>query len=294
MCTRCGRRGAAMFKYGAALAKGMGDNRLVLHGMWIVGMEIGLFVFGGDIVRAYLSDYAIEEAPSGGAATTMAISNIGPLQSADTVVIIAMNGTAAVLESRCPEGRAEAVGAHVVAVSFDHMTPGVTCEIDVAPDVAPPRLTQFTARGMPEVEVVEGWGRTYGGLNLAVFAMIAGQAVIAAFLVRAKLPALRDMYWPSRDPRYRKSRHADAIAEYVQREYRVRIGHQRASIIESLAGGAGGGSTVRIAAALSLPPPRVRALLRGMRDDGLVDDGGGLDPALRECVEMLGGAGRAG
>lgn len=189
-----------MFKYGAARAKGMGDNRLVLHGMWIVGMEIGLFVFGGDIVRAYLSDYAIEKAPSGGAATTMAISNIGPLQSADTVAIIAMNGTAAVLESRCPEGRAEAVGAYVVAVSFDYMTPGVQCEIDVASDAAPPRLTQFTARGMPEVEVVEGWGRTYGGLNLAVFAMIAGQVVIAAFLVRAKLPALRDMYWPSRNP----------------------------------------------------------------------------------------------
>lgn len=282
-----------MFKYGAARAKGMGDNRLVLHGMWIVGMEIGLFVFGGDIVRAYLSDYAIEKAPSGGAATTMAISNIGPLQSTDTVAIIAMNGTAAVLESRCPEGRAEAVGAHVVAVSFDYMTPGVQCEIDVAPDAAPPRLTQFTARGMPEVEVVEGWGRTYGGLNLAVFAMIAGQVVIAAFLVRAKLPALRDMYWPSREPRYRKSRHADAIAEYVRLEYRIRIGHQRASIIESLAGGNSNGSTVRIAAALSLPPPRVRALLRGMRDDGLVDDDDGLDPALRECVERIqGGTGR--
>ena len=268
---------------------------MVLHGMWIVGMEIGLFVFGGDIVRAYLSDYAIEEAPSGGAATTIAISNIGPLQSADTVAIIAMNGTAAVLESRCPEGRAEAAGAYVVAVSFDYMTPGVQCEIDVAPDAAPPRLTQFTARGMPEVEVVEGWGRTYGGLNLAVFAMIAGQVVIAAFLVRAMLPALRDMYWLSREPRYRKSRHADAIAEYVRLEYRIRIGHQRASIIESLAGGSGSGSgsIVRIAAALSLPPPRVRALLRGMRDDGLVDDGNGLDPALRECVErILGGTGR--
>lgn len=272
----------------------MGDSRLLLHGMWIAGLEIGLFVFGGDIARAYLSDYAIEEAPGGGgpAATTISISNLGPLQSADTVAIIAMNGTGTVLESRCPEGSAETIGASVIAVSFVHMTPGVPCEIDVASDSAPPQLTRFTARGMPDAEVVEGWGRTHGGLNLVVFAMIAGQVAIAAFLVRARLRALRDAYWTSREPRYRKSRHADAIAEYVRREYRVKIGHQGASIIEALAG-AGGYSPVRIAAALSLPLPRVRALLQGMRDDGLVDDGG-LDPALRECVErVLGGAERA-
>lgn len=274
----------------------MGDSRLLLHGMWIAGLEIGLFVFGGDIARAYLSDYEIGEAPGGGgggAATTISISNLGPLQSADTVAIIAMNGTGTVLESRCPEGSAETIGVNVIAVSFVHMTPGVPCEIDVASDSAPPQLTRFTARGMPDAEVVEGWGRTYGGLNLVVFAMIAGQVAIAAFLVRARLRALRDAYWTSREPRYRKSRHADAIAEYVRREYRVKIGHQGASIIEALAG-ASGHSPVRIAAALSLPLPRVRALLQGMRDDGLVDGAGGLDPALGECVErVLGRAGRA-
>ena len=270
----------------------MGDSRLLLHGMWIAGLEIGLFVFGGDIARAYLSDYAIEEAPGGGAATTISISNLGPLQSADTVAIIAMNGTGTVLESRCPEGSAETIGANVIAVSFVHMTPGVPCEIDVASGSAPPQLTRFTARGMPEAEVVEGWGRTYGGLNLVVFAMIAAQVAIAAFLVRARLRALRDAYWTSRGPGYRKSQHADAIAEYVWQAYRVKIGHLKASIIEALAGG--DGSPVRIAAALSLPLPRVRALLQDMRDDGLVDGGGVLDPALGECVErVLGGAGRA-
>lgn len=94
------------------------------------------------------------------------------------------------LESRCPEGSAETIGVNVIAVSFVHMTPGVPCEIDVASDSAPPQLTRFTARGMPDAEVVEGWGRTYGGLNLVVFAMIAGQVAIAAFLVRARLRAL--------------------------------------------------------------------------------------------------------
>lgn len=269
----------------------MGGSRLVLHGMWIAGMEICLFVLGGDIVRAYLSDYAIEEAPGDGAATTMSISNIGLLQSVDTVAIIAMNGTAAVLESRCPEGSAEAIGAHVIVVSFAYMTPGVPCEIDVAPDGTPPQLTRFTARGMPEVEVVEGWGRTHGTWNLVVFSMIAGQVLIVVFMLWAYTVILRDLYWFARTRGYRKSRHAGEIAKYVRQKYHVKIGDQKASIVESLAGGAGC-SPVRIAAALSLPLPYVRTLLQGMRDDGLVA-GGGLDPALGECVEkILGGEGR--
>lgn len=265
----------------------MGNGSLVLHGTWIAVMEIGLFVLGGDIVRAYLSDYAIEEVPGGGAATTVAISNVGLLQSADTVAIIAMNGTAAVLESRCPEGSVEAVGAHAIVVSFDYMTPDVPCEIDVAPGGAPPRLTQFAARGMPEAEVVAGWGRTHGGWNLVVFAVIAGQMLIAVFAVRPYASTLRDLYWSARTRGYRKSRHAGEIAEYVRREYRLGIGHRRASIVEALAGG--DKSAIRLSAALSLPLPYVRALLRGMRDDGLVDDDGGLEPALRECVERVWG-----
>lgn len=248
-------------------------------------MEIGLFVLGGDIVRAYLSDYAIEEAPGGGTATTVAISNIGLLQSVDTVVIIAVNGTAAVLESRCPEGSAEVVGAHTIVVSFDYLTPGVPCEIDVAPDGAPPRLTQFAAKGMPEAEVVLGWGRTHGGWNLVAFAIIGGQLLIAAFAVRAYTSAPRDLYWFARTRGYRRSRHAGEIAEYVRREYRLKIGHQKASIVEALAGG--NKSAIRLSAVLSLPPPYVRALLRSMRDDGLVDDDDGLEPALRECVERI-------
>ena len=120
--------------------------------------------------------------------------------------------------------------------------------------------------------------------------MIAGQALIAVFVLRPYTAILRDLYWLARTRGYKKSRHAGEIAEYVRRRYRVKIGHQKASIIESLAGG--GHSPVRLAASLSLPLPYVRTLLRGMRDDGLVD-GGGLDPALGECVEeILGGAGR--
>ena len=95
----------------------------------------------------------------------MVISSIGPPQSADAVAIIAMNGTASVLESRCPEGDAAAIGANVIVVFLVHMTPGIPCEIDVASDIMPPRLTQFTARGMPEAEVVGGRGgaRTAAG-----------------------------------------------------------------------------------------------------------------------------------
>ena len=63
----------------------MDGSRTVLYMAWIAVMEISLFIFGGDIVRAYLLDYAIEEVPGDGAVTTMSISNIGLLQSADTV-----------------------------------------------------------------------------------------------------------------------------------------------------------------------------------------------------------------
>ena len=252
--------------------------------MLIAGMEISLFILGGDIVRAYLLDYEIEEVRGGGPVTTMSISNIGPLQSADAVAIIAMNGTAGVLESRCPEGDAAVIGANVIVVSFVHMTPGIPCEIDVASDAAPPQLTQFTARGMPEAEVVDGWGRTHGGWNLVIFSIIAGQVFIAVFALWAYAVVLRSLYWFVRTHGYAKSRCADDIVEYVRREYGLKINHKRASVIESLAGG--DGSPIRLARTLSLPPPYVRALLQSMRDSGILDDNG-LDPALRECVENI-------
>ena len=258
---------------------------------WIAVMEISLFIFGGDIVRAYLLDYAIEEVPGDGAVTTMSISNIGLLQSADTVAIIAMNGTGTALEARCPEGASAEISGQVVVVAFVHMTPGVPCEIDVASDIAPPLLAQFTSRGMPEAEVVEGWGRTHGGWNPAIFSIIAGQALIIAFLTLMQTDFIRDKYWSARPCGYRKSRHADEIADYVRRAYRLKVDHRKASIIEALADG--DSSAVRIAAALPMPLPRVQALLRRMRDDGLLGGDGGLDPALRAHVAGIGGGAAA-
>ena len=214
----------------------------------------------------------------------MVISNIGPLQSADAMAIIAMNGTASVPESLCPEGDAAAIGANVIAVSLVHMTPGIPCEIDVASDITPPRLTQFTARGMPEAEVVGGWGRAHGGWNMVVFPIIAGQVFIVVFALWAYAVALRSLYWFALTRRYTKSQYADDIVKYVRQEYRLRINHKRASIIESLAGG--DSSVIRLAKTLSMPPPYVRALLQSMRDGGLLDDNG-LEPALKECVKSI-------
>ena len=269
----------------------MGNGHSVLHGMLIAGMEISLFILGGDIVRAYLLDYEIEEVWRDGEVTTMAISNIGPLQSADSVAIISMNGTAVVLESRCPEGDAATIGANVIVVSFSHMTPGVQCEIDVLSDGVPPQVTQFTARGMPEAKAVGEWGRTHGGWNLVIFSIIAGQLFIAVFALWAYAVVLRNLYWFARTHRYAKSPNADEIVRYVRREYRLKINHKKASVIETLAGG--DGSTIRLARTLSLPPPYVRALLQSMRDGGLLGDDG-LEPPLRECVERIRSRGGAG
>lgn len=269
---QCGSRG------------GVGNGSSVFYGAMLIWAEVLLYMFGGDLVLAYLSDYKIEEAMEDGAVTTMGISNIGPLQSDETVAIITMNGTGGMLESRCPEGSASTIGARTIVVSFDRMTPGILCEIDVASDVAPPQLTQFTARGMHEAEEVGGWGRTFGNFNLLYAIMLVVQILIVFFAVLVYSILIHDLYWFITTRKYRKSPYAERIAEYVRQRYRLKISHKKASIIEVLAGGEY--SDMQLAGTLSLPPSYVKRLLRRMHNSGLLDDDG-LEPALRECVEKI-------
>lgn len=260
----------------------MANGRL-LQGAGFVMAEIALVAFVGDLPAAYLSDYVIEELPKDNGVTTMVISNTGPLQPTGTAAIIAMNGTSAVLELRCPEGRALTTATRAIMISFDHMTPGMPCEIDVRSDITPPMLTQFTSKGMLEPKVVEGWGRTYGILNLVVVTMSVVQILIAVLAILLYTVLLHELYWATQTRKY-KSQHADDIVKYVKRTYGIRIGPQKASIVEALADG--DMSAMQIATTLSMPLPRVRTLLQRMQSGGLFD-GGGLDLALKECVEKI-------
>lgn len=120
----------------------------------VVAVEAVLLTTGGDTIRAYLSDYEITSSASDMLSSTVAIKNVGWLQSTDAIAVVVMNGTVSILDKMCPEGRIVQSDERTLEVSFNHMTHGMPCVIHLHGDVVP-QITLFTAKGLLGTEVVQ-------------------------------------------------------------------------------------------------------------------------------------------
>lgn len=78
-----------------------------------------------------------------------------------------MNGTTVILDELCPEGSIVQRDGQTLVVFFDHITRGMPCTVDLRGAVVP-QLTLFTAKGLPDAEVVQGVGRSYDMWGIAV------------------------------------------------------------------------------------------------------------------------------
>lgn len=256
----------------------MGSERL-WSVVLFVGLELVLLAAGGDTIRAYLSDYEVVTSASGASSSTLAIRNVGPLQSTDTLAIINMNESIAVVTKTCPEGSVIS-SDRTLTVHFEYMTYGMPCNI-VLDGIAVPHITMFTAKGMPDVRMVQGEGRTHAVWTLAIGAAIIGQLAIVAVTTWICYVGLRDMYWYFRTRMYIKTKNADKIAEYIKLTYGIKISYKKASVIEIIMNDEI--SAIRISKKLSLPLPYVRVLLQRLQDDGLLSENS-LDPAVKDCI----------
>ena len=248
-----------------------------------VGLEVVLLAAGGDTIRAYLSDYEISSSASDTSSSTMAIRNVGLLQSTNTLAVITMNGTVGIVDKMCPEGSIVQDDEHTLVVFFQHMTYGMPCVIDLHGAVVP-QITLFTAKGLPEAEVVLGEGRSYGVWNLAIGIGVIGQFAIGLFTIWIYHADLRNSYWSLRSSRYTKTKNADNIINCIKTVYDIKVNHQKASVIETVIDRPL--SPLLISQRLSLPIPYVRILLRCLQDDGLMT-GVGVDSGVREEVEKV-------
>lgn len=247
----------------------------------LVGLEVVLLAAGGDTIRAYLSDYEITSSASDTLSSTVTIRNVGLLQSTDTLAVITMNGTVSILDKMCPEGSIVQDNEHTLVVFFQHMTHGMPCVIDLHGAVVP-QITLFTAKGLPEAEVVLKEGRSYGVWNLAIGIGVIGQFAIGLFTIWMYHADLRNNYWSFRATGYTRTKNANNIVNYIKKVYGIKISHQKASVIETLIDRPL--SPILISQKLTLPIPYVRILLRCLRDDGLVT-GNGVDSSVREQIE---------
>lgn len=235
------------------------------------------------MIRAYLSDYEITSSASDMLSSTVAIKNVGSLQSTDTLAVVVMNGTVSILDVMCPEGRIVQSDERTLEVSFNHMTHGMPCVIHLHGAVVP-QITLFTAKGLLGTEVVQGEGRSYVVWNLAIGIGMIGQFSMGIFIIWMLRADLRNKYWLSRSKGYVGTKNADNIAKYIKTVYSIKISPQKASVIETLMNNPP--SPLLISQKLSLPLPYVKILLRRLRDDGIVT-GSGVDFSIRAEIEKI-------
>ena len=249
----------------------------------VVVVEAVFFAIGGDTIRAYLSDYEITSLASSMQSSTVAIRNVGLLQSADTLAVVVMNGTVNILDKMCPEGRLMQSDGRSLVVFFEHMTNGMPCVIDLHGAVVP-QITLLTAKGLPGTKLVQGEGRSYGVWNLVILIGLIGQLAMLSLIIWISRADLCSICWSFRSKGYARTKNAINIAKCIKTVYGIKISHQKASVIEILMSDSP--SSALISQRLSLPLSYVRILLRCLRDDDLVA-GNAIDPSVREQIEKI-------